>query len=111
MKLVNETIGFEKHKDPKEALGLSMRDQIDAVKGMKLFTYWIYNLDHDWLDQVFGDTNLGQHFAAKWKGILGRSNSGYADPTSIMKMLYEMNESYREALFIYIYNKYKDERT
>jgi len=107
--IVKENINFERNIEPKKAMGTGIADKLDMAKGMKIFVTWTYNIEPNFIDEIWGkDTNMGQHFTAKWKGILARSKEDYMDPNTIIKFLHELSDGYRQELFMYVIEKYKD---
>lgn len=108
-KTINEIKNFERGQEPKKAMGTGIGDKIDMAKGMKIFVTWTYNLDGNFIEEIWGkDTMITEHLRAKFKGILSRSKEDFMDPNSIIKFIHELSDHYKMDLYNYIVEKYKD---
>jgi hypothetical protein len=89
-------------------MDIGVGKKMAAAKGMQIFTMWLYNLDGDFIEQIWGKEGMGKHFREKFNGILNRSKSDHMNPDSIISFLFQLSDNYRNQLFEYIYEKYKD---
>ena len=111
-KTINEVHNFERGEDPKKSMDIGVSQRLDAMKGMSAFTHWLYNVDHRFIDQVWGEgTMLANHLGGKWEGILSRSKENYMNPDSLMKFVRELDDENRKMLYDYILEKHKDKWT
>jgi hypothetical protein len=106
-KTVNEVKNFERNLDPKNAMGIGKSKEINMQEGIQIFVAWLYNFDTDFIDEIWDKkTSMGQHFASKFAGYC--SKDGYASPNAIMSFIASLSDHYRQELYAYIIEKYKN---
>lgn len=102
---VNEDINFEKGQDPKKAMNIGQGELLDMIKGMDAFTHWLYYAEHDFVDQVWGDSGLKDHIQSKLRGYIG---DGYMDAKVLMKFVRELDTGNMQKLYRYIAEHHSD---
>ena len=106
-KTINEVNKFERGQEPKRAMKIGMSEKIDMMTGMNSFAHWLYNVDSNFIEKIWGKTIIADHFTSKLKGILSKSKDSYMDPTSLMKFFRELDDENRRKLFEYIIKEHK----
>ena len=101
-KFINED-NFEQGMDPKRAMGIGQQKFLDAVEGIDAFTHWLYYVDENFIQEVWGkDTMLGNHLQEKFDGIFKAMDDDWITPYMLIKFVRELDTENQHLLYEYI---------
>lgn len=105
MKLVKEELEFERDQDPKRSMGIGQGQMLDQLKGLDALRHFLYYVDYDFIDKLWGDEFPGPHLKKKLKGYMG---DGHLDPNVLMKFIHALDGDKERDLFKYIIENHTD---
>jgi hypothetical protein len=97
-----ENIDFERGQEPKEAMGIGRSEEIYGIEGIEAYTHFLFNADHDFIDQIWGDWN---HLKKKLEGLIGEKN--FMSAGDIAHFDRELDLGNRRKLYKYILENHK----
>lgn len=104
-KTINE-YNFQKTGDVKRSLNIGEQNIQDQMQGMKALFLFLYNSDHNFIDQVWGDEGwMKKHLEDKLAGKC--KAEGFKSPNALASFISDLDEGKRADLFRYIAERHK----